>query len=96
MSSEGITGILDAKISTFIANKDMGINEDDIDSANYSYSVWAYVNDWNYKYGQRKSIFHRKGLEVLFAPTQNDIKKNVETKEVSISSMGWLCIDNNF
>ena len=73
MASEGITGILDAKLATFVANKDMGINEDDIDSANYSYSIWTYVNDWNYKYGQRKSIFHRKGLEVLFSPTQNYI-----------------------
>lgn len=87
MTSEGITGILDAKLATFVANKDMGINEDDIDSANYSYSIWAYVNDWNYKYGQRKSIFHRKGLEVLFSPTQNDIIVKMDTYDPYDSNM---------
>lgn len=26
-------------------------------SGNYSYSIWFYVNDWNYKYGETKVIF---------------------------------------
>lgn len=28
-------------------------------SSNYTYSIWLYVNDWNYKYGQKKVVFER-------------------------------------
>ena len=28
-------------------------------SSNFSYSIWFYVNDWNYKYGEPKIIFGR-------------------------------------
>jgi hypothetical protein len=28
-------------------------------SSNFSYSIWVYVNDWNYKYGEPKVIFGR-------------------------------------
>jgi hypothetical protein len=89
-SSEGITGILDAKTITFVANKDMGINDEDVDSVNYSYSIWTYVNDWNYKYGQRKSIFQRKGLEVFFSPTQNDIIVKVDTYDPADNDMNTI------
>jgi hypothetical protein len=28
-------------------------------SANFTYSIWFYVNDWNYRYGETKFIFTR-------------------------------------
>ena len=28
-------------------------------SSNYSYSIWFYIDDWNYKYGDQKAIFGR-------------------------------------
>ena len=30
-------------------------------SGNFAYSVWFYVNDWNYKFGELKFIFARMG-----------------------------------
>jgi len=30
-------------------------------SGNYSYSIWVYVNDWNYKYGETKMLFGKMG-----------------------------------
>lgn len=30
-------------------------------SGNFTYSVWFYVNDWNYRYGEPKVIFGRMG-----------------------------------
>lgn len=30
-------------------------------SGNFAYSVWFYVNDWNYRYGEPKVIFGRMG-----------------------------------
>jgi len=29
--------------------------------SNFSYSVWMYVNDWNYRYGETKVVFGRMG-----------------------------------
>ena len=30
-------------------------------SSNFTYSIWFYVNDWNYKYGESKILFGRMG-----------------------------------
>ncbi len=30
-------------------------------SSNFTYSIWFYVNDWNYKYGESKVLFGRMG-----------------------------------
>lgn len=31
----------------------------DFDSSNFTYSVWFYVNDWNYRYGEPKDLISR-------------------------------------
>lgn len=31
------------------------------ESTNFAYSIWFYVNDWNYRYGEPKVIFGRMG-----------------------------------
>jgi hypothetical protein len=33
----------------------------DAPSSNFAYSVWFYINDWNYRYGEPKIIFGRMG-----------------------------------
>jgi hypothetical protein len=30
-------------------------------SSNFAYSIWFYINDWNYRYGEPKVIFGRMG-----------------------------------
>jgi hypothetical protein len=30
-------------------------------SNNFTYSIWFYINDWNYKYGENKVLFGRMG-----------------------------------
>ena len=30
-------------------------------STNFSYSIWFYINDWNYRYGEEKVLFGRMG-----------------------------------
>lgn len=84
---DGITGILDAKEKTFISNGDMGIKDDDENVLNYSYSIWTYINDWNYNYGSKKPIFQKEGLEVFFAPTQNDLIFKIATYDPSDNNM---------
>ena len=36
-------------------------NGTNIPSNNFAYSIWFYVNDWNYRYGETKVIFGRMG-----------------------------------
>lgn len=42
--------------STSLAQSTSGNN-----SSNFAYSIWFYVNDWNYRYGEPKIIFGRIG-----------------------------------
>ena len=48
----GINSGTDMKIIT-----PNNISGNENNSGNYSYSIWFYVNDWNYKYGETKVIF---------------------------------------
>jgi len=38
-------------------------------SINCSYSIWIYVDDWSYRYGQEKYIFLRGNMGTLFIPS---------------------------
>lgn len=54
-------------------------------SANYTYSLWFYVEDWNYKYGKEKILIIRadsKGKptpKISLGPFENDLTVSVET-----------------
>ena len=49
----------------------------------FTYSVWFYVNNWNYRYGQPKIMFERKDESgapcpsVVLDPTTNNIEINL-------------------
>ena len=32
------------------------------DSSNFSYSIWFYINDWNYRFGENKVVCGVQGL----------------------------------
>ena len=36
--------------------------------SNFTYSIWFYVNDWNYKFGQPKIVFERMGPKGQVSP----------------------------
>jgi len=42
-------------------------------SSNFTYSIWFYINDWNYKYGETKVLYGRMGQ------LSNNSKPSVET-----------------
>lgn len=56
-------------------------------SVNYSYSIWIYIDDWSYRYGEEKIIFLRGTLGSAFmpslslAPTDNTLLVNVSTDD---------------
>ena len=51
--------VMDATVMTTIQPSNSGNNTNN--SGNFTYSIWFYVNDWNYKYGELKFIFARMG-----------------------------------
>ena len=44
-----------------ISASSLATNGSDVPSSNFAYSIWFYVNDWNYRYGEPKVIFGRMG-----------------------------------
>lgn len=48
-------------------------------TADYTYSIWFYINDWNYRFGESKVIFGRvdqnndPSPSVTLAPSNNDL-----------------------
>ena len=75
------------KLSSFVSGKtEVNINSSEIESSttNYSYSVWIYLDDWNYKYGEQKVILNRMDEEsnsnpkIYLANTTNDLSVDVQ------------------
>lgn len=62
-------------------------------STNYTYSMWFYVNDWNYKFGQQKVLWERLDKDNKASPAvtlgamENDITISVACFPTSNSSM---------
>jgi len=47
--------------STTIKATSLATNGSNIPSSNFAYSIWFYINDFNYRYGEPKVIFGRMG-----------------------------------
>jgi hypothetical protein len=56
-----LTKLSDAKVMQTISAGSLATNSN-TGSSNYAYSIWFYINDWNYRYGDTKIIFARKEL----------------------------------
>lgn len=61
-----------AQNSSTIDAKSLATNGTDVPSSNFTYSVWFYINNWNYRYGEKKVIFGRMG-----SPSSSGKKGNV-------------------
>jgi hypothetical protein len=52
-----------AQTSSTIDATSLASNGSGVPANNFAYSVWFYVNDWNYRYGEPKVIFGRMGAK---------------------------------
>ena len=54
-------------------------------TANYTFSIWFFINEWNYRYGQEKIIFQRTDQnndaapKVSLDPTTNNLNVSLAT-----------------
>lgn len=56
-----LEGIKNGQTGSTIDASSLASNGSSVPSANFAYSVWFYVKDWNYRYGEKKVIFGRMG-----------------------------------
>ena len=56
-----LQNIQDGKTASTIDADSLATNGSDVPSSNFAYSIWFYINDWNYRYGESKVIFGRMG-----------------------------------
>ena len=56
-----LQNIQDGQTASQIAATSLATNGSGTPSSNFAYSVWFYVNNWNYRYGEPKVIFGRMG-----------------------------------
>jgi hypothetical protein len=56
-----LSSVQNGQNSATILASSLATNSSGTSDSNFSYSVWFYVNDWNYRYGEPKVVFGRMG-----------------------------------
>ncbi len=56
-----------ARFASTIDPSSLATNGPGVPPTNFAYSMWFYVNDWNYRYGEPKVLFGRMGAASLTA-----------------------------
>ena len=67
--------------STSSAKKPINISADKVDSkANFTYSIWFYIDDWNYKFGSEKIILSKgtNNFEISLGKEDNNLNVAIE------------------
>jgi hypothetical protein len=80
--SSTLTGMVSAQNMQQIDPSSLASSSTGSSSSNFTYSIWFYIDDWNYRYGEPKVIFGRmttgSGIKepcpsVSLTPIQNNI-----------------------
>ena len=58
-----LSNLQNGQNSTTIKSSSLATNGSNVPSSNFAYSIWFYVNDFNYRYGEPKVIFGRMGSQ---------------------------------
>ena len=56
-----LSNIQNGQNTSTITASSLATNSSGTSDSNFAYSVWFYVNDWNYRYGEPKVVFGRMG-----------------------------------
>jgi hypothetical protein len=91
-----LTGISNAKGSNTISSSNLKPGN----SNDYTFSIWAYVNDWNYRFGQSKTIFQRvdksnsPAPSMALAESSNDLIVTISYKTGSTTNQFACKVEN--
>ena len=73
-----LTKLSDAKLQQIIPSGSLATSPNP--GSNYAYSIWFYINDWNYRYNYEKIIFAKKELN-----NPSDTTGNGQNPQPSVS-----------
>lgn len=59
--NSALTSISDGKTMQNIKAEDLEGSDSGTTTSNFTYSIWFYIDDWNYRYGEPKLLFARSG-----------------------------------
>lgn len=77
-----LSGLTSAKTMQTIASDDISTGDGSGNTSNFSYSIWFFIDDWNYRYGEPKIVYGRMTSgsgqkepcpSVTLGPVQNNI-----------------------
>lgn len=77
-----LSSLTDGKTMQKIEAEDLASSSSSGNTSNFSYSIWFFIDDWNYRYGEPKIIFGRMTTgtgkkepcpSVTLGPVQNNI-----------------------
>ena len=99
--SNTLTGLISGTEVQTIVAKDLAKDDSGLQTSNYAYSIWYYIDDWNYNYDNVKPLFERLSIQpantpvletiasmpgVYFTANTNDLKVLVKTGTTSGTS----------
>jgi len=58
-----LQSVQNGQTTSTISATSLATNGSNVPSSNFCYSIWFYINDWNYRYGEPKVIFGRMGAQ---------------------------------
>ena len=58
-----LQNIQSGQTASTISASSLATNGSSTPSSNFAYSIWFYINDWNYRYGEPKVVFGRMGTK---------------------------------
>jgi hypothetical protein len=77
-----LTGLTSGQTMQKIEAKSLASSSSSWNTSNFTYSIWFYIDDWNYRYGEPKVVFGRMANgtgekqpcpSVVLGPIQNNI-----------------------
>ena len=75
-----LSGLMDGKTMQTISASKLDSGNTSFNTSNFCYSIWFFIDDWNYRYGENKIIFGRKTGDKVPCPvvslgkTQNNLE----------------------
>jgi hypothetical protein len=104
-----MTGLMSGTEVQKIAAKDLAKDDSGLHSSNFAYSIWYYIDDWNFNYDKNKVLFGRTPLNsipsdispqniypcpaVVFTPNTNDLMVYLETTSATPAADRTECIN---
>jgi hypothetical protein len=87
-SSTIATGLVSGTTMQTINAKDLSTTSSGVKSSNFTYSIWFYVDDWNYNYGQPKVLFGRVSTPTTSSSTASTSGTSLGLGTYGLSTYG--------